>query len=143
VHNKSVVKISYNIKMTTQKIRSHDDRRSTTWICSSSPTMIYSIVQIYMKPSQYSRLKYKHYIIHDEVQKEESDSPIHISADEQISTHFGKASTQDERTWLVEITLLAGREDSKLEEGTQTFIFVIEITLQLGGSIENIIYLCN
>jgi hypothetical protein len=27
---------------------------------------------------------------------------------------------------------------SKLEEGTQTFIFVIEITLQLGGSI----YLC-
>jgi hypothetical protein len=32
---------------------------------------------------------------------------------------------------------------SKLEEGTQTFIFVIEITLQLGGSIENIIYPCN
>jgi hypothetical protein len=31
---------------------------------------------------------------------------------------------------------------SKLEKGTQTFIFVIEITLQLGGSIENIIYLC-
>jgi hypothetical protein len=30
---------------------------------------------------------------------------------------------------------------SKLEEGTQTFIFVIEITLQLGGSIENNIYL--
>jgi hypothetical protein len=28
---------------------------------------------------------------------------------------------------------------SKLEEGTQTFIFLIEITLQLGGSI----YLCN
>jgi hypothetical protein len=28
---------------------------------------------------------------------------------------------------------------SKLKEGTQTFIFVIEITLQLGGSI----YLCN
>jgi hypothetical protein len=28
---------------------------------------------------------------------------------------------------------------SKLEEGTQTFIFLIEITLQLGGSIENII----
>jgi hypothetical protein len=79
--------------------------------------MIYSIVQIYMKPSQYSRLKYKHYIIHDEVQKGESDSPIHISADEQISIHFGKASIQDKRTCilkleLLEMTLLAGREYS-------------------------------
>ena len=117
VHSKSVVKISYNIKMTTQKIRSHDDRRSTTWICSSSPTMIYSIVHIYKKPSQCSRLQYKLYIIHDEVQKGESDSPIHISIDEQISIHFGKAYIQDERMCilkleLVEITLLAGREDS-------------------------------
>ena len=33
--------------------------------------MIYSIIQIYMKPSQYSRLKYKYYIIHDEVQEGE------------------------------------------------------------------------
>jgi hypothetical protein len=117
VHSRSVVKISYNIKMTTQKIKSHDDRRSTTWICSSSPTMIYSIVHIYKKPSQCSRLQYKHYIIHDEVQKGESDSPIHISTDEQISIHFGKAHIQDERTCirkleLVEITLLTGREDS-------------------------------
>jgi hypothetical protein len=72
VHSRSVVKISYNIKMTTQKIRSHDDRRSTTWICFSSPTMIYSTVQIHMKPSQYSILQYKHYTIHDEVQKEEN-----------------------------------------------------------------------
>jgi hypothetical protein len=44
-------------------------------------------------------------------------SPIHISTDEQMSIHFGKASIQDERTCilkleLVEITLLAGREDS-------------------------------
>jgi hypothetical protein len=43
--------------------------------------------------------------------------PIHISTDEQISIHFGKASIQDERTSilkleLVELTLLAGREDS-------------------------------
>jgi hypothetical protein len=117
VHSRSVVKISYNIKMTTQKIRTRDDRRSTTWICSSSPTMIYSTIQIYIKPSQHSRLKYKHYIIHDEVQKGESDSPIHISADEQISIHLRKASIQDERTCLlklelVEITLLTGREDS-------------------------------
>jgi len=51
VHNKSVVKISYNIKMTIQEIGSHDDRRSATWICSSPPTMIYSIVHIYKKPS--------------------------------------------------------------------------------------------
>ena len=35
MHSRSVVKISYNIKMITQKIRSHDDRRSATWICSS------------------------------------------------------------------------------------------------------------
>jgi hypothetical protein len=35
VHSRSVVKISYNIKMITHKIRSHDDRRSATWICSS------------------------------------------------------------------------------------------------------------
>jgi hypothetical protein len=79
--------------------------------------MIYSTVQIYMKPSQCSRLQYKHYIIHDKVQKGESDSPIHISTDEQISIHFGKASIQDERTCilkleLVKITLLTGREDS-------------------------------
>jgi hypothetical protein len=33
----------------------------------------------------------KHYIIHDEVQKGENGSPIHISTDEQISRHFGKA----------------------------------------------------
>jgi hypothetical protein len=33
----------------------------------------------------------KHYIIHDEVQKGEIGSLIHISTDEQISRHFGKA----------------------------------------------------
>jgi hypothetical protein len=117
VHNRSVVNISYNINMTTQKIRSHDERRSATRICSVSPTMIYSIIHIYKKPSQCSRLQYKHYIIHDEVQKGESDSPIHISTDEKISIHFGKAHIQDERTCilkleLMEITLLTGREDS-------------------------------
>jgi hypothetical protein len=117
VHNRSVVKISYKIKMTIQKIKSHDDRRSATWICSSPPTMIYSIVHIYKNPSQCSRLQYKHYIILDEVQKGESDSPIHISTDEKISIHFGKSHIQDERTCilkleLMEITLLTGREDS-------------------------------
>jgi hypothetical protein len=49
--------------------------------------------------------------------KEKMISPIHISKDEQISIHFGKAFIQDERTCilkleLVEMTLLAGREDS-------------------------------
>jgi hypothetical protein len=72
VHSRSMVKISYNIKMTTQKIRSHDDRRSATRICSNSPTVIYSIVQIYKKPSQCSRLQYQQNTTHDEVQKEEN-----------------------------------------------------------------------
>jgi hypothetical protein len=49
--------------------------------------------------------------------KKKMFSPIHISTDEQISIHFGKASIQDERTCilkleLVEITLLTRRADS-------------------------------
>jgi hypothetical protein len=49
--------------------------------------------------------------------KEKMISPIHISTNEQISIHFGKAYIQDERTCilkleLVEITLLTGRKDS-------------------------------
>jgi hypothetical protein len=72
--------------------------------------------------------------------KEKMISPIHISANEQISRHFGKASIQDERVCtlkleLVEITLLARRKDSP-KKVRKTFIFVIEITLQLGGSTE-------
>jgi hypothetical protein len=49
-----------------------------------------------MKPSEktnvpdQSTFEIKHYIIHNEVQKGESSSPIHISTDEQISRHFGK-----------------------------------------------------
>jgi hypothetical protein len=64
--------------------------RSATWICSNFPTMIYSIDQSYMKTSEKtsvsdrSTFEIKHYIIHDEVQKGESGSPIHISTDEQI-----------------------------------------------------------
>jgi hypothetical protein len=91
--------------------------------------MIYSIVHIYKKLSQYSRLQYKHYIIHDEVQKEESDSPIHISVDEQISIHFGKASIQDERTSILksermEITLLTRREDSPSQKKVRKHLFL-------------------
>jgi hypothetical protein len=49
--------------------------------------------------------------------KKKMFSPIHISTNEQIIIHFGKASIQDERTCilnleLVEITLLTGREES-------------------------------
>jgi hypothetical protein len=60
------------------------------------PTMIYSIDQSYMKPSEktsvpdQSTFEIKHYIIRNKVQKGESGSPIHISTDEQISKHFGK-----------------------------------------------------
>jgi hypothetical protein len=81
------------------------------------------------KTSQCSRLQYKLYIIHDEVQKGESDSPIHISTDEQISIHFGKASIQDERTRifkleLVEITLLTRREDSPSQKKVRKHLFL-------------------
>jgi hypothetical protein len=49
--------------------------------------------------------------------REKMISPIHISTDEQISIHFGKAYIQDERMCilkieLMEITLLARKEDS-------------------------------
>jgi hypothetical protein len=49
--------------------------------------------------------------------KEKMIYEIHISTDEQISIHFGKASIQDERTCilkleLMEMTLLDEREDS-------------------------------
>jgi hypothetical protein len=80
--------------MITQKIRSHDDRRSATWICSSCPIMIYFIDQSYMNSSEKnsvldrSTFEIKHYIICDEFQKGESGSPIHISTDEQISRTF-------------------------------------------------------
>jgi len=48
----------YCIKMITQKIKSHDERRSSTWICSIFPTMIYSIVHEAFTENQCSRLKY-------------------------------------------------------------------------------------
>jgi hypothetical protein len=84
----------------------------------SSPTMIYSIIQIYMKPSQCSRLKYKYYIIHDEVHKGESGSPIYIPTDEQTRDILTKPLSRikfaysREKIGIVEITLLAEREDS-------------------------------
>jgi hypothetical protein len=84
----------------------------------SSPTMIYSIIQIYMKPSQCSRLKYKYYIIHDEVQKGESGSPIYIPTDEQTTDILTKPLSRikfayfREKIGIVEITPLAEREDS-------------------------------
>jgi hypothetical protein len=80
--------------------------------------MIYSIIQIYMKPLQCSRLKYKYYIIHDEVQKGESGSPIYILADEQTIDILTKPLSRikfayfREKIEIVEITPLAEREDS-------------------------------
>jgi hypothetical protein len=116
--------------MITQKIKSHDDRRSATWICSSFPTMIYFIDQSYMKPSKKtsapkrSTFEIKHYIIHDEVQKGERGSPIHISTDEQINRHLGKASVQDKRVCVLKLELVETTSLLKKEE----------MTPRLGGS---------
>jgi hypothetical protein len=91
-----------------------------------NPTMIYCNDQICMKPSEKTsvseRPKYieiKNYIIHDEVQKRESGSPIYISMDEHISRHFGKSSLQDERVCVLKLELVGydfliekGRDDS-------------------------------
>jgi hypothetical protein len=74
--------------------------------------MIYSIDQSYMKPSEKTSVPYqstfeiKNYIIHDEVQKGESGSPIHISTDEQINEHLGKTSIQDERVCVLKMELM-------------------------------------
>jgi hypothetical protein len=54
-------------------------------------------------PKWMKYIEIKHYILHDEVQKRESGSPIHISIDEQISRHFGKASVQDERVCVLKV----------------------------------------
>jgi hypothetical protein len=116
--------------MITQKIKSHDDRRSATWICSSFPTMIYFIDQSYMKPSkktsapERSTFEIKHYIIRDEVQKGERGSPIHISTDEQINKHLGKASVQDKRVCVLKLELVETTSLLKKEE----------MTPRLGGS---------
>jgi hypothetical protein len=78
-----------------------------------------------------STFEIKHYIIHDEVQKEESGSQIYISTDEQISRHFGKASVQDERVCvlkmeLVETTSLLKKEDMTPRLGGSTNILLID-----------------
>jgi hypothetical protein len=123
--------------MITQKIISLDDKRSTTWICSSFPTMIYFIDQSYIKPLEKtsvpdrSTFEIKHYIIRDEVQKGESGSPIHISTDEQISRHFDKASVQDERVCvlkleLVETTFLLKKEEMTPKLGGSTNVLLID-----------------
>jgi hypothetical protein len=64
----------------------------------------------------------KHYVIHDEVQKGENDTPIHISTDEQISRHFGKASIQDERVCVLKLELV---------ETTSFLLKKEEMTLQV------------
>jgi hypothetical protein len=61
--------------------------------------------------------------------KKKMFSPIHISIDEKISIHFGKASIQDERTCilkleLMEITLLTRREDSPSQKKVRKHLFL-------------------
>jgi hypothetical protein len=120
--------------MITQKIKTYDDRRSATWICSNFPKMIYFIDQSYMKPSkktsalERSTFEIKHYIIRDEVQKGERGSPIHISTNEQINRHLGKASVQDKRVFilnleLVETTSLLKKEDMTPSLGGSTDMY--------------------
>jgi hypothetical protein len=57
-------------------------------------------------------------------QKGESGSPIHISTDEQIRRHFGKASIQDERVCVLKLELMETTSLLKKEE----------MTPRLGGS---------
>jgi hypothetical protein len=86
--------------------------------------MIYFIDQNSMKPSkktstpERSTFEIKHYIIHDEVQKGERSSLLHISTDEQISRHFGKASIQDERVCVLKLELVETTSLLKKEEMT-------------------------
>jgi hypothetical protein len=61
--------------------------------------------------------------------RKESGSPIHISTDEQIRRHFGKASIQDERVCVLKLELMEMTSLLKKEE----------MTSRLGGSTENII----
>jgi V8-like Glu-specific endopeptidase len=53
-----------------------------------------------------STFEIKHYILHDEVQKGESGSPIYISTDEKIRRHFGKSFVQDERVCVLKLELV-------------------------------------
>jgi hypothetical protein len=54
--------------------------------------------------------------------KEKMISPIHISTDEQISRHFGKASIQDERFCILKLELV---------ETTSLLLKKEEMTLQV------------
>ena len=89
-----------------------------------------------MKPSEktsvpnQSTFEIKHYNICNEVKKGESGSPIHISTDEQISRHFGKASIQDERVCvlkleLMEMTSLLKKEEMTPRLGGRTNVLLI------------------
>jgi hypothetical protein len=61
--------------------------------------------------------------------KEKVGSPIHISTDEQISRHLGKASIQDERVCVLKLELVETTSLLKKEE----------MTPRLGGSTENVL----
>ena len=129
--------------------KSHDDKRSATWICFSlilammlwaskkqkcwiQPWYIVMIKAIWSleKTSVPDRPKYieiKHYILHDEVQKREVVLQyiyIYISTDEQKNKHFGKTSVQDERVCVIKLELVETTSLLKKED----------MTPRLGGS---------
>jgi hypothetical protein len=62
--------------------------------------------------------------------KEKNDSPLHISTDEQISRHFGKASIQDERVCILKLELVETTsfllKKEKMSLQVRTFIFKFE-----------------
>ena len=75
-----------------------------------------------MKPSkktsapERSTFEIKHYIIHDEVQKGERGSPIHISTDEKINRHLGKSFVQDKIVFVLKMDLMEMTSLLKKEE---------------------------
>ena len=100
--------------------------------------MLYCNDQIYVKPSKKTSVleipKYfeiKHYILHDEVHKRESGSPIYISIDEKIRRHFGKASVQDERVCVLKLELVE----------TTSLLKEEKMTPKLGGSIDMYLFM--
>jgi hypothetical protein len=88
--------------------------------------MIYSIVQSYIKPSQVFQtkvhLKSNITLSVMKSRKEKVILQIHISTDEQISRHFGKASIQDERVCVLKMELV---------ETTSFLLKKEEMTLQV------------
>jgi hypothetical protein len=89
--------------------------------------MIYSIDQSYMKPLEKTSVPDRSTFIRDEVEKGESDSPIHISTDEQIRRHFGKSFIQAERVCVLKLELVETTSLLKKEEITPRLGRIIDM----------------